>query len=108
MSKSSILVVGDEYFTLGFRIAGVRDFIIAWKGREAEAVREALSTLRKGRFGLAIVQEALRKFFEGEEIEGLRTPLVFVPDAMSAREARAKELYSSLIRKYLGISLELK
>ncbi len=108
VSKGSILVVGDEYFTLGFRIAGVRDFIIASRGREAEAAREALNVLRKGGFGLAVVQYSLRKFFEGEGVEGVRTPIVFVPDAVSAREARVKELYSSLIRKYLGISLELK
>jgi len=111
VSKGRVCVVGDEYFTLGFTLGGASDrYVVDVKASDEEVLR-ALNTVvgelsRRKDVALVIVQDRLKSYFDRVK-HPLGKVVVYVPDIMSASKAEVKEYYSSLIRRYLGIALEL-
>ncbi len=111
VSKGSICVVGDEYFTLGFTLGGAGERYVVSVDAPEDVVLKALNTVvddlsKKGAI-LVIVQDRLKQYFERARQSLGKTVVVYVPDITSASKAEVKEYYSSLIRRYLGIALEL-
>ncbi len=107
VSKGDVLVVGDLDFIELFKAAGVKR-CLRISGEVGESViNEVVKAVAEGGVNFIVIQDSLRRFFEGRLPHGLGAPVVFIPDLRSARTASVKEYYSSLIRRYLGISLEL-
>ncbi len=110
VSKGSICVVGDEYFTLGFALGGASErYVVSINAPDDEVLRAlnaVVDDLSKKGITLVIVQDKLKPYFERVR-QSLSKVVVYVPDITSASKAEVKEYYSSLIRRYLGIALEL-
>ncbi len=111
VSKGSICVVGDEYFTLGFALGGAGERYVVSINAPDDKVLKALNAvvddLSKKGITLVIVQDELKPYFEKVRQSLSKGIVVYVPDIASASKAKVKEYYSSLIRRYLGIALEL-
>ncbi len=111
VSKGSVCVVGDEYFTLGFALGGAGGRYVVSINAPDEVVLEALNAvvddLSKRGATLVIVQDKLKPHFERVRQRLSKGVVVYIPDITSASKAEVKEYYSSLIRRYLGIALEL-
>ena len=111
VSKGKVCVVGDEYFTLGFTLGGASDrYVINVKTSDEEVFR-TLDTMvkelrRREDITLIVVQESLKPYFNRIR-QPLNKVIVYIPAITSASKAEVKEYYSSLIRRYLGIALEL-
>ncbi len=112
ISKGSIAVVGDEPFVLGFRIAGARKYFVVDVSAPEDVLKNELARIFNSIYNdpeinLVIVHDSLRSIVDKIR-KALTHPLViYVPDIKTASEMNIKEYYSSLIRRYLGISLEL-
>ncbi len=111
VSKGNVCVVGDEYFTLGFALGGAGERYIVSVNAPKDEVLKTLNTvvnnLSKKGITLVIVQDKLKPYFEKVRQSLSKGIVVYVPDITSASKAEVKEYYSSLIRRYLGIALEL-
>ena len=111
VSKGGICVVGDEYFTLGFALGGVNYKYVINVNAPEDEIFKSLSSLvndlsKKEDIVLVVMQDRLKSYFEKVK-QSLNKVVVYVPDITSASKAEVKEYYSSLIRRYLGIALEL-
>ncbi|MCD6083904.1 MAG: hypothetical protein J7J20_00005, partial [Desulfurococcales archaeon] len=112
VSRGSIAVVGDELFVLGFRIAGARKYFIVDVSAPEDLLRNELARIFNSIYNdpevnLVIVHDSLKNIVDKIR-KALTHPLViYVPDIKTASKMDIKEFYSSLIRRYLGISLEL-
>jgi len=111
VSKGSICVIGDEYFTLGFALGGASERYVINVNASDEAILKTLnliiSELSRKNVALVVVQEKLKRSFEKVRQSLGKEIVIYVPDVTSASKAEVKEYYSSLIRRYLGIALEL-
>jgi len=113
LNEKSIAVIGDEGFVRGFKLGGATAaFTIDTKGRTDEAVKnivkETISKiLENSDVGVLIVEESLRKYVE-ELQRGLTTPLIiYLPGGIKLDKSKIKEYYNSLIKAYLGLSIEV-
>ena len=113
VSKGTIAVIGDETFVLGFRIAGAKKYFIVDVSAPEDVLKSELARIFNSIYNdpeinLVIVHDALRSIADKIR-RALTHPLVvYVPDIKTASKMDVKEYYSSLIRHYLGISLELR
>ncbi|HDN76151.1 MAG TPA: hypothetical protein ENG05_03380 [Acidilobales archaeon] len=104
--KGPIAVVGDEFFTLTFRISGASKYYVIKGDLRREDVGRMVKDMMKSNVTLAIIQEDLRKYFEDVEIPA-SILTTYIPDLKSRPKFNIKEFYLSLIRRYLGISIVL-
>ncbi len=109
LHKGVIAVLGDELFTLGLGMGGaIRKYIIPRGSNAREFIKKALNDVYESNIPLLIVQDKYR-----DVVTELRQPsrvppiIVYVPDYITYEKVKAKEYYLSLIRRYLGISIEL-
>ncbi|RLG76668.1 MAG: hypothetical protein DRO14_03610 [Thermoprotei archaeon] len=113
VSKGTIAVVGDETFVLGFRVAGAKKYFVVDVSAPEGVLKNELAQIFNSIYNdpdinLVIVHDALKSIVDKIR-RALTHPLViYVPDIKTASKMDVKEYYSSLIRRYLGISLELR
>ncbi len=111
ISKKKIAVIGDEAFVTGFRLGGARaGYVIEYVNEYMlhEKVKEVMGRIYEDpSIGVVIVQDNLRKTVESFRRASMYPLIVYVPSGRSAGEMDVKEYYASLIRSYLGISLEV-
>ncbi len=109
--KGGIAVIGDEFFTLSLRLGGAIKHYILSKNLRRDELRKRveliLSDVSKSAITLLVIQESLREVFR--EVELPKDVLtIFIPSVGVRAKFDVTEHYLSLIRKYLGISIELR
>jgi len=111
VSKGKIAVVGDEVFVTGFRLGGAKvSYIVEnlGNGGNAEKVKQVMTSIyERGDVGVVIVQDRLKNVVESLKRTTMYPLIIYMPSGRTAHEMDVKEYYSSLIRTYLGISLEV-
>jgi len=111
--KGDIAVIGDETFVLGFRIAGATKYFVIDTSAPEEILRKELAKIfniiyNDPSISLVIIHDMLKNVVERIR-RAITYPLfIYVPDIKTAPKADVKEYYLSLIKHYLGISLELR
>ncbi len=109
LHKGVIAVLGDELFALGLGMGGaIKKYIISRGSDVREFIKKALNDVYENNIPLLIVQDKYRDIVT-ELKQPSRTPpiIVYVPDYITYEKVEAKKHYLSLIRRYLGISIEL-
>ncbi len=111
-SKRKVAVIGDELFVQGFLTSGISaGYSIDLSRSEDHVKEEVRKTIAKAfedkRVGVVIVQSSLKKFVQDFRETSIHPLIVFIPSGREAGEMNVKEHYASLIRTYLGISLEV-
>ena len=104
--KGIVGVIGDEFFTLTFRLGGARKYYVVRGNASKSEISKIIEDTRKSNVTLLIVQESLKDLFKDAEIPP-HMLLIFIPDLRSRPKFNIKEFYISLIRKYLGVSIVL-
>lgn len=111
ISKKKVAVVGDEAFVKGFRLGGARAGYVVEQTNEYllhEKVKEVMGRIYEDpSIGVVIIQDNLRKAVESLRKASMYPLIIYVPNARTAGEMDVKAYYASLIRSYLGISLEV-
>ena len=111
ISKKKIAVIGDESFVRGFKLGGatvgyvvddLKNYVLRDK------VRKIMSQIYEDRsVGVVIVQDKLKDAVEGFRRASMYPLIIYLPSARTAGKMDVREYYASLIRSYLGISLEV-
>ena len=97
----NIAVVGDEQFTLGFRLAGVRTIINAKNNEIASKIESALSDKQTG--VLVLKQndiEALPLRFQ-EKLRNSTTPVVVA----ISKDNSSAEVLRALVKRAIGVDV---
>ncbi len=104
MVEEKIVVLGDKYTCLGFKLAGVADFFEA-EGRQAEA--KLVELIAREDIGIIIVNEkvvAEADWRLKKRLEGIAKPsVVTVPDKTG--ESFEGESLKALVKRALGFEL---
>lgn len=104
-----IAAIGSEAMTLGFRLAGVRDFAVVEEEEAARFEPELLKMLDKGGYSIIIANQRLLAGVSqktAKRIQDSMTPIVVgVPDkgGVGIRDESLKVM----IKKSLGVELRL-
>ena len=112
IKRLQVAVIGDDLFTYGFRLAGVKKVFTvntyAGSNELKKNLHEILSTLHAdGDVGLIIAQDLLRDLIE-ELRKDIELPnVIYVPDLRTLNKFDIRGYYLQLLRSYLGISLEV-
>lgn len=108
--KGEIVAVGDEPFVKGFMMAGARKGLVVDTTAPDKVAKEVKSFVMRAMsvYGASvfIVHESLRPVLEKLEL-GPSPLIVYLPDLRTAGRMDVRKYYSELVRKYLGISLEV-
>ncbi|MCD6323507.1 MAG: V-type ATP synthase subunit F [Desulfurococcales archaeon] len=111
-AKKELAVIGDELFVTGFRLAGVSHTYVVDLTKTEVLLREELRDFLSKAFedsdvGVVIIQDELRRFAEAFQQTSERPLIVYLPSGRKVGEMNVREYYASLVRSYLGISLEV-
>jgi len=113
ISEKVIAVIGDEDFTEGFKLGGVAvTFTINTRGQSDEAIRTRIrgivsKVFENHRIGIVIIEENLRRYVEAFQRVTARPLIIYLPRGLELEKSKIKEYYNSLIRAYLGLSIEV-
>ncbi len=106
--RGVIAVIGDELFTLGFNLAGAVRYVIRRGFESKELIDKIFKDIYESNVSLVIAQDRLRGLINELGHPRRKPPLViYVPDYLTYGRIKARDHYLSLIRRYLGISIEL-
>ncbi len=108
--KGKIVVIGDEPFVKGFMMAGARKGLVVDTTAPERIAKEVKSFVMRAMsvYGASVfvVHDSLRPILERLEL-GSSPLIIYLPDLRTVGKMDVRKYYSELIRKYLGISLEV-
>jgi len=113
LSEKDIAVIGDENFVKGFKLGGATiAFTINTKEQTNETikakVREVVGKVFENyKVGIVIIEENLKKYVEGFRKTSSQPLIIYLPGGLRLDKSKIKEYYNSLIRVYLGLSIEV-
>ncbi len=113
LSEKDIAVIGDENFVKGIKLGGANlAFIINTKGQTDEAMRAKVRELvgkvfENYKVGIVIIEENLKKYVESFRKSSTQPLIIYLPGGLKLDKSKIKEFYNSLIRAYLGLSVEV-
>ncbi len=113
LRRGIIAAIGDDIFTLSFKLGGARKVLslnpYLPKDKISKAVKEFIFEIKKDDVLVLFVQDKYRPYVEEFMKDFAGLPItIYVPDMRSKDAFNVKEFYSSILRKYLGISIELR
>ncbi len=110
--KGSVVAVGDEEFINLMRLAGIRrTYVINTRVSEPE-LREVLGKVfseiyQDYTISIVVIHDALRHVAEKVRKAVSYPLIVYVPCLRTVSKFDIKEYYSSMLRSYLGIAVEV-
>jgi V/A-type H+-transporting ATPase subunit F len=110
--KKEVAVIGDEPFVTGFRLAGVKKWYIIDITANEETLRNKLRDIfsriyEDYKVGVVIVHDSLKNIVEKIRKTVTYPVIIYIPSLSTAGKINIKEYYSSILRAYLGISVEV-
>jgi len=112
IAKKEIVVLGEEDFIAGFKLAGVRKSFVINANKPTDELREIVSKVLTSVYedpsvGVVIIQYKLKEVAE-KVLKATQHPLIlFLPSGREVGKVDVKELYSRQIKSFLGVSMEV-
>lgn len=104
-----LAAVGDEFFIRGIRLLGVGKVLVIGRSLSSSEILDRIRRFVENLddVGLLVVQDNLRPYFE--QLSNVITipQVIYLPNIKDLDKLDVRKYYLSLLKHYLGLSLEV-